>query len=745
MMFIRCQSDCNRSRFNEVDNEVKWFLRSKKKASFVEFCNSINPTMGMSHIWSRVKAFATASQPLRTGITNDPDSEIFHKLPNDLVHEAVPLTTLPPLTDFNSASLINSPFSENEFYNAINNIKKDTSPGLDSITYLILKKLTPTAKKFLLTLFNIFFTKSIFPDSWRDTRVVFLPKPHGKGYRPISLTSNICKLFEKIIQKRLEHHVEYLDGIPANQFGFRRGRSSTDCVSVFVSEVTGGFSRREHTFALAVDLKGAFSNILPQSIYDRLVELDTPFRIVNFVSFITTVKHLCFDPESGDHRDSYIGVPQGGVLSPLLFNLALSRIGDAIPAGVKWLMFADDLLLYITSRYPQSSLRSLEEAITELTPWLAEVGLSIAPGKSQLAIFSRSNESFADCYIEIGDTVVMAQSELTYLGIILDGKLTWQKHVKGIAQKATKTLNLIKSLTRISWGANPIPLLTVFKGLTRSHLEWGSQFYAESAQYNLKTFDRIQNQALRMILRCMKSTPVGILLSESNIPPLSLRRSLINRRHMIRNLSWSRNPLSTKLHCLQNRATLNGQEMNHSPRIRSSLLETYRDVSQFISNCGKTKKPSLQFELSWGDLTRDLDVDLQSGLDIKAHPFPARAFSEVLQSKYEDYIDVYTDGSHDAVKCTSGASFAAPKLNLHFSVRLSGLMLVDSCELYAISSAIKEAVRLNLDNILIVSDSQNALKEIKYRLNNPLPHPLLGRIMIGISTLLDRGSRISFI
>lgn len=243
---------------------------------------------------------------------------------------------------------------------------------------------------------------------------------------------------------------------------------------------------------------------------------------------------------------------------------------------------------------------------------------------------------------------------------------------------------------------------------------------------------------------CMRSTPISILLSEANIPPLSFRRSLINRRHMIRNLSWTQNPLSSNLLCLQHRTDLNKQDRKPTPLIRSSLLETFRDVTQIMSKCGQTKKPSLQYEMTWGELTRSVEVDLHSGLEIKAHPSPSQAFFDLL-AKYEDYIDIYTDGSQDPVISSSGASFVIPKLNINFAVRLSGLMLIDSCELYAISSALREAARLNFDNVLIVSNSQNALNEIKHRLINPLPHPLLKIIITGIIALMDRGCRVSFI
>lgn len=214
---------------------------------------------------------------------------------------------------------------------------------------------------------------------------------------------------------------------------------------------------------------------------------------------------------------------------------------------------------------------------------------------------------------------------------------------------------------------------------------------------------------------------------------------------MIRNLSWTLNPLTSSLHCLQDRIRINNHNLKPPPGIRSTLLNTFRDTTQIMSNCGKTKKSTLQFEMTWDELTRYIDVDLQSGLEIKTHTFPSQAFSEFLQNKYVDYIDIYSDGSHDPVKSTSGASFVIPKLNINFSVRLSGLMLIDSCELYAIFSAVREAVRLNLDSVLIISDSQNALNEIKYRMSNSLPHPLIKRIITEITTLIDRGGRVSLV
>ena len=99
----------------------------------------------------------------------------------------------------------------------------------------------------LSLLFNRMFADSRFAHSWRDTLVTFLPKPGSINFRPILLTSTLCKTFERMVQKRLEFLVEKNRWVPANQFGFRRGRSSMDCVASVVGDVLQGFGRAEST------------------------------------------------------------------------------------------------------------------------------------------------------------------------------------------------------------------------------------------------------------------------------------------------------------------------------------------------------------------------------------------------------------------------------------------------------------------------------------------------------------------
>lgn len=132
--FLGSQTTANIIKFRKVDEKVKRFLRRKKKLSFTDFCNFLSPSMGTKEIWGKVRAFATSTQPLRTGIINDPDSQHFRQLQNYLVQENIQCSHLPFVSGLNGDELLNGPFSITEFNLAMLQSKKDTAPGMDSIS-----------------------------------------------------------------------------------------------------------------------------------------------------------------------------------------------------------------------------------------------------------------------------------------------------------------------------------------------------------------------------------------------------------------------------------------------------------------------------------------------------------------------------------------------------------------------------------------------------------------------------------
>lgn len=141
------------------------------------------------------------------------------------------------------------------------------------------------------------------------------------------------------------------------------------------------------------------------------------------------------------------------------------------------------------------------------------LGLAISFSKSQLMVFSRSNLEFRDFQVMVGGVKVKLRDCMKYLGVMLDRTLPWLPHTRLEDSRATKAINVIKALAKVSWAAS-------------------------AGKSNLTILDRVQFSFLRSVLGCMGVTATSILLSETAESPLLLRRAMLCRRFLIRNFSW---------------------------------------------------------------------------------------------------------------------------------------------------------------------------------------------------------------
>ena len=135
----------------------------------------------------------------------------------------------------------NVPFSSPELKTALSQCQ-DSAPGPDDIPYAFLRHMSDTAFTFLLDLFNFIWRSGDFPSSWSVAVVIPIPKPgkdrlHRTNYRPISLTSCICKLMEKMVNARLIYYLERGNFLTPVQYGFRKIRSTSDALNFRVGHL----------------------------------------------------------------------------------------------------------------------------------------------------------------------------------------------------------------------------------------------------------------------------------------------------------------------------------------------------------------------------------------------------------------------------------------------------------------------------------------------------------------------------
>ena len=174
--------------------------------------------------------------------------------------------------------------------------------------------------------------------------------------------------------------------------------------------------------AISVDIKGAFNSVLPTIFSEQLRCHGLSSRILNFISHMTPRRELSFSADGSGARTCGMGVPQGGVLSPILFNIYTSQLMDVLPLGVRYAMYADDLFLYVRGRVIPAARDALAGALALVIPWLRLLGFEISIAKCQFSMFTRSWGDLSDLVLMVEDRDLYL-GEIKYLRVVLDRRL----------------------------------------------------------------------------------------------------------------------------------------------------------------------------------------------------------------------------------------------------------------------------------------------------------------------------------
>lgn len=161
-------------------------------------------------------------------------------------------------------------FSLNELKRAVGRVKK-TSPGKDEICYMMVKNLSEFSLNFLLRLFNKVWRSGRLPSAWKHGVIIPVLKPaknkhNAESYRPIALTSNLCKLMEHMIVCRLNYILERKEIISPYQSGFRTGRSTLDAVINLETDIRKAQVYKEVVVGIFFDIEKAYDMLWKEGL-----------------------------------------------------------------------------------------------------------------------------------------------------------------------------------------------------------------------------------------------------------------------------------------------------------------------------------------------------------------------------------------------------------------------------------------------------------------------------------------------
>lgn len=242
----------------------------------------------------------------------------------------------------------------------------------------------------------------------------------------------------------------------------------------------------------------------------------------------------------------------------------------------------------------------------------------------------------------------------------------------------------------------------------------------------------------------MRTTPIPILLSEANEPPLETRRKIILAKFSLRISGWIDNPVAPRIRGLK-------QKLESTLRAKSFIKEfaPVNFIDPVFSNLNKTQKPNrpTYYDHPWEEIAADFDplMDLVSGFDLKKSQYIELEFRDFLGHRYNEKTPIYTDGSYSERDSKAGSSYFIPSLNIKQGTRLYNCYSALAAELYAIFQSLKYIAEINLDKVVICTDSMAALIRIKERMKNYILDPIIHKIAKLIFTLTQKGKRIKFL
>jgi hypothetical protein len=369
--------------------------------------------------------------------------------------------------------------------------------------------------------------KNVIPHIWKLAKIVPIPKPNkdpslGSSYRPISLLSPIAKTLEKIV---LPHITQNIPNIPT-QHGFKSKHSTNTALHHINETIAEGFnSKKPHsrTIIVALDMSKAFDTVDTHILIKKIQNTNIPPTIKKFTAnYLKGRKaYTTYQNSKSKQQQFKTGVPQGGVLSPILFNIYMSDIPTP-PIGIKLFTYADDITTLSIHHDIEKAQINLEPYLSKLHNWTIENNLKLNPDKSTSTLFTLDPSEYdKTLHLHINNTLIPTVKHPKILGLNFDPKLNYGEHIDKTKEKAGKTLNILKALTSTNWGKQKETIITTYKTMTRPNLEYASTIWSPiAANTNINKLQIIQNSALRIATGCTKDTNTQHLHEESSTQPI---------------------------------------------------------------------------------------------------------------------------------------------------------------------------------------------------------------------------------
>jgi hypothetical protein len=394
--------------------------------------------------------------------------------------------------------------SDIEIVRVIRKLKNGTAPGHDNISNDFIKLSSDYIINYLLKLFNSSLRTGKVPQDWKDAVVIPIFKGGERSrvinYRPISLTSLVSKIMERVIKFKLLDHLKRKNKTISDlQHGFKKGHSCETQLLGFESELTEILDKGGKLHAVFIDFEKAFDKVDHKLLLEKLWIFTENKSLTNWIGDFLNKRSqkVMVGKTLSEKAQVTSGVPQGTVLGPLLFNIFIDDIKENISSKLR--LYADDCVVYRQIKN-EVDVQLLQEDLNNIAKWVKHNKMGLNIKKCKVIKFGSRIDDMEQKY-KIGENTLENVNTYKYLGIIFKKDLSWREHIEKISNKGIKALNFIM---RQIYGTNKEIKEKAYLTLIRPIIEYASSVWDPHKKIEIMNIEKVQRLAARRVLGRMK-------------------------------------------------------------------------------------------------------------------------------------------------------------------------------------------------------------------------------------------------
>ena len=408
----------------------------------------------------------------------------------------------------------------------LNELKTCKSQGPDGLHPRLLHELANEIYLPLSIIFEASMKSIKIPKQWKIARVSAIHKKGNRklasNYRPVSITSIVCRVLETIIRNFMVEFLVSNDLLSDFQFGFVKGRSTTVQLLNVLNDWTNSLENKLTTDCIYLDYQKAFDSVPHKRLISKLRSYRFNPVIISWVEnyLRDRSQYVEINGEQSQWQPVTSGIPQGSVLGPLLFLIYINDLPKHVNSTIY--MYADDTKIYreIRDKHDQEIL---QKDLDSLKAWSDQWLLKFHPKKCySITIGKKEDNDYTYCITDNGTKYDMTQiNDMKDIGVIIDSDLKFEKHINSKIGTANKILGIIRRAFMYLSAEVFIPL---YKAMVRSHFDYAMIIWNPHTVKYIESIEGVQRRATKMIPE-IKKLSYPERLKYLRLPTMAYRRA----------------------------------------------------------------------------------------------------------------------------------------------------------------------------------------------------------------------------